>query len=67
VTYDELDRLDTVSRPYGHNYDYNTIGNLTRKSGTTYTYGSSAHKHAVTALSTGESCTWLDMPSRNLV
>ena len=54
-TYDELDRLDTVSGPYSHNYDYNAIGNMTAKNTTTYTYGSSAHKHAVTALSTGES------------
>ena len=57
-TYDELDRLDTVSGPYSQNYDYNTIGNITNKSGTTYTYGNSAHKHAVTALSTGESYTY---------
>jgi RHS repeat-associated protein len=53
-TYDELDRLDTVSGPSSHNYDCNTIGNITNKNTTTYTYGNSAHKHAVSALSTGE-------------
>jgi hypothetical protein len=25
-TYDELDRLDTVTGPFSHNYDYNTLG-----------------------------------------
>jgi RHS repeat-associated protein len=54
-SYDELDRLDMVSGPYSHNYDYNAIGNLTAKNTTTYTYGDAAHKHAATALSTGES------------
>jgi RHS repeat-associated protein len=30
-TYDELDRLDTVSGQYTQNYNYNTIGNITSK------------------------------------
>ena len=54
-TYDELDRLDIVSGPFSHNYDYDTIGNIRAKNTTTYTYIDAAHKHAVTALSTGES------------
>ena len=54
-TYDELNRLDTVSGAYSLNHDYNSIGNLTAKGTAAYTYGNSAHKHAVTALSTGES------------
>ena len=49
-TYDELDRLDIVSGPYSLDYNYNTIGNITSKSGTSYTYGSAAHKHAVTVV-----------------
>jgi RHS repeat-associated protein len=37
-------------------YTYNsTTGNLASKAGVSYTYGDSAHKHAVTSLSTGES------------
>ena len=52
-TYDELDRLDTVSGPYSMDYNYNPIGNITAKGTTTYTYGDSAHKHAVTSLSGG--------------
>jgi len=55
-TYDELDWLDIVSEPFSHTYDYNTIGNITSKNTTSYMYGNSAHKHAVTALSTGETC-----------
>jgi RHS repeat-associated protein len=53
-TYDELDRLDTVSGPYSLNHDYNPIGNITAKGAATYTYNTS-HKHAVASLSTGES------------
>jgi YD repeat-containing protein len=30
--YDELDRLKTVNGPYGQNYNYNPIGNITDKS-----------------------------------
>ena len=52
-TYDELDRLDTISGAYSMDYNYNTIGNITSKDSTTYTYGDTAHKHAVTSLSGG--------------
>ncbi len=54
-TYDALDRLDLVTGPYSHDYNYDSIGNISSKNTTTYTYGDTAHKHAVTALGTGES------------
>ncbi len=54
-TYDALDRLDLVTGPYSHDYNYDSIGNISSKNTTTYTYGDAAHKHAVTALGTGES------------
>ena len=57
-TYDELNRLDTVSGAYSLNHDYNPIGNITAKGTTTYTYADTAHKHAVTSLNTGESYTY---------
>ena len=34
-------------------YNYNTIGNITSKDSTTYTYGDTNHDHAVTSLSGG--------------
>jgi len=48
-TYDFLDRLTGVSGPYTESFTYNAIGNILTKTGTSYTYGSSSHKHAVTA------------------
>lgn len=58
-TYDELDRGKTVNGPYTQSYEYSPIGNIAAKDTTlTYTYGDPAHKHAVTALSTGETCTY---------
>ncbi|MBX3061318.1 MAG: hypothetical protein KF770_33085, partial [Anaerolineae bacterium] len=53
--YDHLNRLTSAgtnsagSGQYTHTYAYNTLGNLTSYNGATYTYGSSLHKHAVTA------------------
>jgi RHS repeat-associated protein len=57
-TYDELDRLDTVSGAYSLNHDYNPIGNITAKGTTNYTAYNASHKHAVASLSTGETYTY---------
>ncbi len=46
-TYDDLDRLLTASVPAGDSYTYNTIGNMTSKSGTTLDYGTTSPKHGV--------------------
>ena len=46
-TYDDLDRLLTASVPTGESFAYDTIGNMTTKSGTTLDYGTTAPKHAV--------------------
>jgi len=61
--YDWLDRLigaftgdascatysATSTGPYNHPYAYDSIGNITSNAGNVYTYGDTAHKHAVTA------------------
>ncbi len=47
-TYDFLDRLTSVSGPYGETYAYNLIGNMTSKNDNAYTY--STKPHAVTAV-----------------
>lgn len=60
--YDALNRLtsaDAVGGLHGlyaetYGYDGNS-GNLAAKAGLTYTYGDSAHPHAVTGLSDGSS------------
>ena len=46
-TYDELDRLLTASAPAGDSYTYNTIGNMTSKSGATLDYETTSPKHGV--------------------
>ena len=46
-TYDDLDRLLTASVPAGESYTYDTIGNMTSKSGTTLDCGTSSPKHRV--------------------
>ena len=46
-TYDDLDRLLTASVPSGESFAYNTIGNMTSKSGTTLDYGTTSPKHGV--------------------
>jgi len=50
-TYDDLDRLTAASGGYSDSIAYNTIGNITSKTGMgNYAYQDGAHKHAVTHL-----------------
>ena len=46
-TYDDLNGLLTASVPTGESFAYDTIGNMTTKSGATLDYGTTAPKHAV--------------------
>ena len=46
-TYDELNRLLTASVPAGESFVYDTIGNMTSKSGAALDYGTTSPKHAV--------------------
>jgi RHS repeat-associated protein len=63
--YDALNRLTSADATGGldglyaetYGYDGNT-GNLAAKAGLTYTYGNSAHPHAVTGLSDGSTYTY---------
>ena len=59
-TYDAIDRVTHASATsgvyglYSENYSYNSsTGNLYNKGGVTNTYGDTAHPHAVTARSNG--------------
>ncbi|MFZ1398424.1 MAG: RHS repeat-associated core domain-containing protein, partial [Candidatus Promineifilaceae bacterium] len=59
-TYDDLNRLLTASATggvanYSQTYAYDKLGNMTSGPNGTYTYGSSAHIHAVTAITGGQS------------
>jgi RHS repeat-associated protein len=45
-TYDDLNRLLTAGTPLNETYAYDTIGNITSKNGSSYTYDDT-HKHAV--------------------
>ncbi|MBI4492350.1 MAG: RHS repeat-associated core domain-containing protein, partial [Chloroflexi bacterium] len=55
-TYDHLDRLLSASGPgLSESYEYNQIGNLTRKNSQDYQYLDPAHKHAVSAVVGGSS------------
>jgi YD repeat-containing protein len=53
-TYDSLNRLDLVTGAYSEDpvYDPST-GNISSRNNITYTYGDTAHKHAVTTTSDG--------------
>ena len=55
-TYDNLNRLDLASGAYSEDPAYSALnGNISNRNGTTYTYGDSAHAHAVTSTSNGRS------------
>jgi len=55
-TYDSLNRLDLVTGAYGEDPAYDsTTGNISSRNGIAYTYGDTAHQHAVTATSDGRS------------
>jgi hypothetical protein len=58
--YDELDRLKTVSGPYGQNFNYNSIGNITDKSlaATALNAVSSGNVHTCGLTSTGGVKCW---------
>jgi RHS repeat-associated protein len=50
-SYDFLDRLiGAASANYTESYGYDQIGNILNHNGVSYTYGDTAHKHAVTAV-----------------
>ena len=46
-TYDELNRILTASVPAGESFAYDKIGNMTSKSGTALSYGTTSPKHGV--------------------
>ena len=55
-TYDNLNRLDLASGAYSEDPAYSALnGNISNRNGTTYTYGDSAHAHAVTSTANGRS------------
>jgi RHS repeat-associated protein len=62
IEYDDQNRMSRVHGNFGGTnqaltdcpYDYDTIGNITNKCGTTYTYGDSNHPSFATATSDGK-------------
>lgn len=48
-SYDEINRLVSVTGAANESFSYDTIGNMTSQNGAPYAYGDSSHVHAVTS------------------